>query len=138
MTKPLLVIAAGYLAMIGFALLLVPAQFGVGAVPADPAPELLALLRLLGGPLLGIALLNWMSRKSDSSAMRNTVLLANLVGFGVVAGNDVVGVVSGDARDLAKIFLVIHLAFTVAFGVAFGVAWVRARDQAPARPAGQH
>jgi hypothetical protein len=126
MTKPLLVIAAGYLAAIGLALLIVPAQFGVGAVPTEPSSELLALLRLLGGPLLGIAALNWMSRNLSPSVIRNTVLLANLVGFGVVTGNDAVGVVSGGARDLAAIFLVLHLAFTI----AFVVAWVRAADQA--------
>jgi hypothetical protein len=126
MTKPLLVIAAGYLAVIGLALLIVPAQFGVGAVPTEPSSELLALLRLLGGPLLGISALNWMSRNLSPSVIRNTVILANLVGFGVVAGSDVVGVVSGSARDLAAIFLVLHLAFTI----AFVVAWVRAADQA--------
>jgi len=125
MAKPLFVIAAVYLAVIGLALLIVPAQFGVDAVPADPSSELLALLRLLGGPLLGIAVLNWMSRNAEPSTMRNTVILANLVGFGVVAVNDVVGVVTGSARDAAAIFLVVHLAFTI----AFVVAWVRARDQ---------
>lgn len=129
MIKPLFVIAAGYLAAIGLALLIVPAQFGVDAVPDDPSPELLALLRLLGGPLLGIAVLNWMSRNADPLVVRNTVILADLVGFAVVAGNDVVSVISGDARDVAKVFLPVHLAFTI----AFVIAWVRARD--PARDA---
>lgn len=127
MTKPLFVVAAGYLTVIGLALLLVPAQFGVGAVPEDASPELLALLRLLGGPMLGIAVLNWTSRNAEPSAIRNTVIMANVVGFGFVAGNDVVGVLTGEARDLARIFLVVHLAFTI----AFIVAWVRARDRAP-------
>ena len=85
MTKPLLVVAAAYLALIGLALLLVPARFGVGAVPADPSPELLALLRLLGGPMLGIAVLNWLTRGASPSAVANAVLLANLVGFGALA-----------------------------------------------------
>lgn len=129
MIKPLFVMAAGYLAAIGLALLIVPAQFGVDAVPNDPSPELLALLRLLGGPLLGIAVLNWMTRNADPPAVRNTVILADLVGFAVVAGNDVVSVISGDARDVAKIFLPVHLAFTI----AFVIAWARARD--PARDA---
>lgn len=47
-------------------------------------------------------------------------MLANLVGFGVVSANDVVGVVTGDARDLARVFVVVHLAFTAAFA-ALGV-----------------
>lgn len=125
MVKYLLTAASVYLAAIGLALVFVPLKFGVGAVPPDASPELLALLRLLGGPLLGIAVLNWMSRAAavaSSPAVRNTVLLANLVGFGVVAANDVVGVISGGARDLARVFLVVHLAFAV----AFALAWVRA------------
>ena len=124
MVKVLLAISAAYLAAIGAALLLVPAQFGVDAVPDDPSSELIALLRLLGGPFLGIAVLNWMSREDESPGLR-VVLLANLVGFGFVAANDVVGVLSGDARDLARVFLVVHLAFTAAFVVALRHADVR-------------
>lgn len=122
LSRPLLVLAAIYLAVIGFSLLLVPAQFGVGAVPSDASPELLALLRLLGGPMIGIAVLNWMSRGAESVSIRNAVVLANLVGFGVVAANDVWGVATGEARDLAKIFLVVHLLFTI----AFATIWFRA------------
>lgn len=123
MSKPLLILAAVYLAVIGLALLAVPVQFGVDAVPEDASAELIALLRLLGGPFLGIAVLNWMSRNAAPSAIRNTVVLANLVGFGTVALNDVWGVFSGDARDLAKVFLVVHLSFAV----AFATVWVRSR-----------
>jgi hypothetical protein len=89
----------------------------VGAVPEDASSELIALLRLLGGPFLGIAVLNWLSRDSGPPALR-AVLLANLVGFGAVAANDVVGVATGEAREAAKIFLVAHLAFAIAFLVA--------------------
>ncbi|BBZ06255.1 hypothetical protein MDOR_04240 [Mycolicibacterium doricum] len=123
MGTPLFIAAAIYLAAIGLALLLVPAQFGVGAVPDDATPELLALLRLMGGPFLGVAVLDWLSRNAEPSGMRNIVVLANVIGFGTVAANDVWGVISGDARDLAKVFLIVHLAFTVAFIVEF--AWVR-------------
>lgn len=130
MIKPLFVAAAGYLGVIGLALLIVPVQFGVNAVPDDPPPALIALLRLLAGPFLGIAVLNWMSRKAEPAAIR-PVMLANLVGFGVVALNDVVGIATGDARDLAKLFVIIHLAF----GIAFAVALVRgsSRTQAAVR-----
>lgn len=123
MLKPLLTVASVYLAAIAIAVLLVPAQFGVNAVPDDPSPQLLALLRQLGGPLLGVALLDWLWRSVEASALRHTVLLANLVGFGAVAVNDIVGVSTGDARDLSRVFLVVHVAFTV----AFAVAWVRCR-----------
>jgi hypothetical protein len=117
MTKLTLMLSAIYLAAIGLALIFFPLQFGRGAVPSDAAPELLALLRLLGGPLLGVAALNWLSRSVDPPALER-VLLSNIVGFGAVAANDVWGVISSEARDLAKLFLVVHLGFAVAFLVA--------------------
>ncbi len=115
MLKATLTLSAIYLAIVGLALMFVPLQFGVGAVPVDSPPELIALLRLLGGPFLGIAVLNWLVRGSPPSATLNAVLIANFVGFGAVAANDIMGVTSGDARELAKIFLVVHLLFTFAF-----------------------
>jgi hypothetical protein len=95
-TKLTLTISTLYLALVGLALMFFPIQFGRGAVPADAAPELLALLRLLGGPFLGIAVLNWLSRNAEPSTLR-VVMLANIVGFGAVAANDIWGVVSGEA-----------------------------------------
>lgn len=125
MTKLTLTLSAAYLALVGLALMFFPLQFGRGAVPADAAPELLALLRLLGGPFLGIAVLNWLSRNAGPSTLR-VVLLANIVGFGAVAANDVWGVASGEARDIARLFLVIHGLFTLAF-----VAAIARADKAP-------
>jgi hypothetical protein len=117
MTKLTLTLSALSMAAIGLALMFFPAQFGRGAVPADAAPELLALLRLLGGPFLGIAVLNWVSRNAKPPTLR-VVILANIVGFGAVAANDIWGVASGEARDIAKLFLVIHLVFTAALVAA--------------------
>jgi hypothetical protein len=116
--KHLLAVAAAYLGAIGLALVFVPTKFGVDAVPSNPSSELVSLLRLLGGPFLGIAVLNWLSRTTASPGALRPVLLANLVGFGVVTCNDVVGVITGDARDLARVFVVVHLSFTGAFAVA--------------------
>jgi hypothetical protein len=53
MAKLTLVLSALYLGVVGLALMFFPLQFGRGAVPADAAPELLALLRLLGGHFSG-------------------------------------------------------------------------------------
>jgi hypothetical protein len=117
MTKLTLTLSALYLAFVGLALMFFPTQFGRDAVPTDAAPELLALLRLLGGPFLGIATLNWLSRNAGPSTLR-VVVLANVVGFGAVAANDIWGVASGEARDIAKLFLVIHLLFALAFVAA--------------------
>lgn len=118
MVKTTLIVSALYMAAVGLALTLVPLRFGIGAVPADAAPELVALLRLLGGPFLGIAVLNWLTRAAPQSPVRRAVLIANLVGFGAVALNDVWGVASGEAREIAKIFLVVHLLFALAFAAA--------------------
>ena len=114
MLKLTLSLSALYLAAVGLALMAFPRQFGIGAVPDNAAPELIALLRLLGGPFLGIAALNWLSRGLASAPLQ-AVLLANFIGFGAVALNDVWGVASGEARDLAKVFLIVHLLFTLAF-----------------------
>lgn len=122
MIKITLTLSAIYLAIVGLALMFVPLRFGVGAVPPDASSELIALLRLLGGPFLGIAVLNWFSRDLDRSKALDIILIANIVGFGSVAANDVWGVASGEARQLAKIFLIVHLLFAVAFVFALRAA----------------
>ena len=114
MIRLTLTLSAIYLAAVGVGLMFFPLQFGIGAVPPDASPELRALLRLLGGPFLGIAVLNWLSRDAEPKRLA-AVLIANIVGFGTVAANDIVGVVTGEAREAAKIFLIVHLAFTIAF-----------------------
>jgi len=53
MANPLLTTAAVYLGAIGLALLIASVQFSVEAVPSDPSPEFVSLLRLLGGRFLG-------------------------------------------------------------------------------------
>lgn len=118
MRKTTLVLSALYLAAVGLGLMLFPRQFGIGAVPADASQELIALLRLLGGPFLGIAVLNWLSRNAGASSTLRAVLIANIVGFGAVTANDIWGVASGEAREIAKIFLVVHFLFTLAFAGA--------------------
>jgi len=115
MFKFVLTCSAIYLAIIGLALMFTPLQFGIGAVPQDASPELIALLRLLGGPFLGIAVLNWLTREAEPSLIRNAVIFANVVGFGAVAVNDMWGVFSGEAREIAKVFLLVHFLFTAAF-----------------------
>ena len=122
MIKITLTLSAIYLAIVGLALMFVPLRFGVGAVPPDASSELIALLRLLGGPFLGIAVLNWLSRDLDRSKTLDIILIANIVGFGSVAANDIWGVASGEARELAKIFLIVHLLFAVAFVFALRAA----------------
>ena len=117
--KVLLSIAAVYLGLIGIGMIFVPRYFGVGAVPADASSELLAFLRIFGGPCLGIAVLNWLTRNAAPSETRNAVVLANMIGFTSVALSDVFDVSTGGARPAAKLFLVIHLSLAIAFIVAW-------------------
>ncbi len=117
MARWTLTLSSIYLAVVGLALMFATRKFGVGAVPEDASTELLALMRLLGGPFLGIAVLNALSRGATDAWLR-TVLIANAVGFGAVALNDVQGVLSGEARELARVFLVVHLGFALAFMAA--------------------
>ena len=116
--KTVLTVSSIYLGLIGIGLLLFPRQFGIDAVPPDASPALLALLRLLGGPMVGIAVMNWLARDAEPSATRNAIVTGNLVGFALVTANDVWGVSSGEARPQARVFLVIHLLLTVAFVLA--------------------
>jgi hypothetical membrane protein len=116
--KAVLTVSAIYLAVLGVGFMFVPREIGIGAVPPDASPALVAYLRLFGGPFLGIAVLNWMTRNAGPSAARSAIVLANIVGFSCAAAMDVWGVFTGGARPVAKLFLVIHLLMTVAFVVA--------------------
>lgn len=113
--KVVLSIAAAYMALVGIGMMFVPHQFGIGAVPADASPALIAFLRIFGGPCIGIAVLNWVSRGAEPSSARNAIILGNAVGFACVAATDVWGVFTGGARPIAKLFLVIHLSMAIAF-----------------------
>jgi hypothetical protein len=124
--KGVLTVSAIYLAVLGVGFMLAPRQIGIEAVPADASPALIAYLRVFGGPILGIAVLNWMARNVEPSAACNAIVLGNIVGFGCVTLMDVWGVFSGGARPAQKLFLVIHLLMTVAFVVA-GRASMRAQ-----------
>jgi hypothetical membrane protein len=116
--KTVLTVSAMYLAVLGVGFMFAPREIGIDAVPEDASPALIAYLRIFGGPILGIAVLNWMARNAEPSAGRNAIVLGNIVGFGCVTLMDVWGVFSGGARPVAKLFLVIHLLMTVAFVVA--------------------
>lgn len=126
--KTVLTVAAIYLGVLGLGFMLVPRQIGIDAVPADASPALIAYLRIFGGPCLGIAVLNWLTRGAGPSPTRSAVVLGNIVGFGCVTAMDVWGVFSGGARPVAKGFLVFHLLMTVAFIVA-GRAGVRSQRE---------
>ena len=104
-------------------MLLVPRQFGLGAVPDNAPPELIELLRIFGGPMIGIAVLNWLARSLEPSPALKAIVVGNVVGFGCVAASDVWGVFTGGSRPVAKVFLVIH----VLLALAFGAAWQRLR-----------
>jgi hypothetical protein len=117
--KAVLTVSAIYQGVVGLGMMLAPRQFGIDAVPVDATPALIAFLRIFGGPMLGIAVLNWMARKAEPSTARNAIILANIVGFGCVTLMDVWGVFTGGARSIAKLFLLIHLLLTVAFVIAW-------------------
>ena len=82
--KPVLIASAMYLGLVGLGVMFAPRYFGIGAVPPDAPPALIAFLRIFAGPCLGIAVLNWMARDAEPSPARNAIVLANIVGFGCV------------------------------------------------------
>ena len=76
--KAVLTASAIYQGMVGVGMMLAPRQFGIGAVPADASPALIAFLRIFGGPMLGIADLNWMARTAEPSSARKAMDVANV------------------------------------------------------------
>jgi hypothetical protein len=100
--------------LVGLGLIFVPRQFGVGALPPDASIELIAFLRLWGSPLLGIAVLDWLSRDAEPSRTRDAIILGNIVGFASIALVDIWGSLGG-GRPVTKVFAVVHLVFAVAF-----------------------
>ncbi len=116
--KTVLTISAIYLGVLGLGFMFAPRQIGIEAVPPDASPALVAYLRIFSGPFLGIAVLNWLARNAQPSPARDAIVLANIVGFGCVTAMDVWGVFTGDARPVAKIFLVIHFLMFAAFILA--------------------
>lgn len=111
----MLTISAIYLGALGLGFMFAPEQVGVGAVPPDASPALIAYLRISGGPMVGIAVLNWLSRKLGPSPARDVIVLANILGFACVTSMDIWGVFTGASRPIAKLFLVIHFLMTVGF-----------------------
>ena len=110
----LLSIAAIYMAFVGLGFIFAPQAIGIDAMPTDASDALIAYLRLFGSPFLGIAVLNWTARNSGPSTARDAIILGNTVGFGAIGALDVWGLFSG-ARQLTKVFAIIHLLFAVAF-----------------------
>jgi hypothetical protein len=107
-------IAAVYMAVVGLGLIILPGKFGVGALPPDASVELLTFLRLWGSPLLGIAVLDWMSRNTEPSKARDAIIAGNTVGFATIAAIDIWGAFGG-GRPAHKVFAVVHLLFAIAF-----------------------
>lgn len=75
-----LTISALYLGILGLGFMLAPRQLGIDVVPPDASPALLAYLRVFGGPMVGIGVLNWLARNAEPSTARDAIVLANLVG----------------------------------------------------------
>jgi hypothetical protein len=110
----LLSITAIYMGLLGLGFIFAPQTIGVGAVPADAPPALIAYLRVFGTTFLGIAVMNWTARNAEASTARDAIILGNIVGFSVGPALDVWGLLSG-ARQLAVVFALIHLLIALAF-----------------------
>ena len=115
--KVLLVVSAIYMALLGLGFIFAPLQIGINAVPLDASTALIAYLRVFGSTFLAIGVLNWMARNSEPSTARNAILFGNIAGFGLAAMLDLWGLLSG-GRQLALVFVIIHLIFTIAFVLA--------------------
>jgi hypothetical protein len=125
--QTLLTIASVYMMLVGLGFILFPQAFGSGAVPQDASPTLIAYLRLWGSPLLGIAVMDWMARKSGPSRTLNAIILGNTIGFAGICLLDAWGVFSG-GRPVTKVFVVVHLIFTLSFILVGRKNWLTQAD----------
>ncbi len=82
-----------------------PGQIGIDDVPADASPALIAYLLIFGGPMLGIAVLNWMARNAEPSTASTANCSWECRWFGCVTLMDVWGVFRDGARPVAKLSL---------------------------------
>lgn len=110
----LFIISAIYMVILGLGFVFVPQAIGIGAVPADASAALIAYLRVFGSTFIAIGVLNWAARNAEPSTSRNTIVLANIIGFGSAALLDLWGLLSG-GRQLALVFVVVHLLLTAGF-----------------------
>ena len=120
--KPVLTASAIYLGLVGLGVLLVPRYFGIGAVPADAPPALIAFLRIFAGPCLGIAVLNWMAQGNIIGGIYSRpVAIGNLAHFtiaglallkSIIAGQQPIEVIAGTAAYTAFAVLFALVAFT--------------------------
>jgi hypothetical protein len=81
--KTLLTISAIYLGVLGVGFMLAPRQLGIDAVPPDASPTLLSYLRVFGGPMVGIGVLNWLP--GMRSLLRRGTRLSWLIWSGLLA-----------------------------------------------------
>src|ERR1043166_399401 len=110
----ILSISSVYMALLSLGFMFAPQPVGLGAVPADASPALIAYLRVFGSTFLGIAVINWLARHSEPSAALNAIVVGNIIGFGAAALLDVWGIFSG-ARQLVYLFAAIHFLITIGF-----------------------
>lgn len=128
--KTLLIVAAAYMTLVAIGFIFLPHAFGIGAVPADASPALIAYVRLIGSPLLGIAVMDWVARNEPASRARNAIILGNAIGFGLIACMDTWGLFH-EARPATTIFVVVHWLFALAFIFIGRRNWSSASAAAP-------
>ncbi|MBI2863266.1 MAG: hypothetical protein HYX94_01725 [Chloroflexi bacterium] len=109
-----LAISAVFMALIGLGYLLIPATVSFGVVDATASSGLIELLRLQASTFLGIAVLNWVARNAEASKARDSIVLANTVGFALAAILGIWGLFNG-LPTVAWVPVIIDLLFAVAF-----------------------
>lgn len=122
----LLEVSAVYMGLIGLAFLLAPEGMGLGVIPAGVSAALVAYLRIPAGIFIGIAIINWMSRKAEPSTALGAVVLGNIFGFGITAALQAFSVLSGSPTSTLAV-----AAIDALFAVAFILVFVQGQAQQP-------
>lgn len=65
-----------YLGVLGVGFMFAPQRVGIGAVPSNPSPALLAYLRIFGGPCVGNCNPELVARDAEPSSARPAIVIA--------------------------------------------------------------
>jgi hypothetical protein len=120
--RVILTLASIYMAVLGLGFIFAPQIIGIDAVPLDASPALIAFLRIPGSAFIAIAVMDFGARKTEPSTARDAIVVANIVGFGLAAILNIIGVLTG-GRQLALVFCAVHLSFAITFVLVQRTSW---------------
>jgi len=117
-TKPLLIISAVLMGLVGLVATFIPAEALIILSIADPLPGIVFIIQILGAVYLGFAMLNWMSRAAPMGGIYSRPLTtANFLHFMMVALASWKFEPVSENGNVNLVISVLYSLFAIAFGL---------------------